>query len=149
MQLKDITPAEAILLSHDNSALNDAKLPSHRVNCGRMPLERLTVTGTAKSMVEVENGIFELRKGKLLKKEVVDTETGEVTTPAVYETIERTDVEELQRLQRKFNEKMVNLAFPGVSPELPQTFDKVPDWSEEDRKIVTASLPKVEETKKV
>jgi hypothetical protein len=126
VRLTNVTPAECLLLAHNDKALNDAKLHSHQHNAGRFPLQGLEIVGDAISQVERQDelGVWEPRM--VNGKQVL-----------------RTDAEELARLRRKgYVEKMISMAFPGVSPSLPKLFSDVQGWKPDDQKVIDAKVPR-------
>lgn len=108
--VEGVTPAEAVILTHAKKGL-----PSHSTNAGGFPLSSVSEVREAKELVFTEDQVWQEKKdGKA-----------------------RTNVQELARLRRKYSAASVDSAFPGASPVLPEKFDIVQGWKNEDLKVLS------------
>lgn len=113
--LKDVTPAECIILTHDDSKIG------HKTRAGKFPLSKLVITGEAKAQQwnEFDNSYGPETKFDEVKEEFVPTNA------------KRKDREEYQRLYRKYGKKKVEVVFPASAATLPEKFSNVQGWEDE------------------
>lgn len=139
--IEGVTPAEAMVLT-----IKDTKLPSHHNNCGTFPLYGITDIAEAKKLVLDDEKVWKTYDWVENPK---STEEEPLPKVKKFYTEPRTDKQELERLGRKYGKKTIAALWPGVSPSLPSTFEKVDGWEPADLEKIMASLGrKVEEPAK-